>query len=659
MPRASSAARLSVSQPPAPDPVDRQPESEPLPIDISTEQPEILEEGTVTIIGRRRLLVGSALGEGAYAKVFSARILCEAAGGVDNEAAIKEMLCGQGPGILPDASLHRASFEVLSMQQLEAYFEKNSSPENGPSAKMHAPHVLDYQFWHLGSSETGNGDGAYLCRIVMTRLPGQALMSWLDEWDASPVPAAIPASQTSARAAAHEVLQYCDSFLRATLAARELLAQVGPTVATFNSNIAYHRDVNARNLLVHVHSAGAGGSDVVCNDRAPNAQLLEFSLVDFGKSTDRVAWHAGGGPGSWEKENPTGDARYWGPASWMRFLNGTERLLREPALAQCYSQRLDFFALAFCALEALGTLHRREYPANACHMQGHSSSWEAGLAVLAQRMKNSWDDYWTVAVESFDRLSDYSALVCRNDPQGARDVWDDLQSFGIPQSLLQRLRSLREDMSRVSEYCLSYRGTDHSATYLEVGYTVEALREMVDENSTMAWPDIALRVCPPRRGRMDAEPEPPFIAPSGRSTPPMPAQTPVREILRGSDGIQTSGSDGFSVAAAAMAAASTTSSSAAMGRAAGYPDDLQILDSCDSTKELLQRPPPLPLDVNDPISEATTTTDRDLEALRILRQVESEVRSLKHWYTEAIEAMRASASVVENGAATKAAQRPR
>ena len=26
--------------------------------------------------------------------------------------------------------------------------------------------------------------------------------------------------------------------------------------------------------------------------------------------------------GSWAVENPTGDARYWGPASWLRFLHG-------------------------------------------------------------------------------------------------------------------------------------------------------------------------------------------------------------------------------------------------------------------------------------------------------------------------------------------------
>jgi hypothetical protein len=32
--------------------------------------------------------------------------------------------------------------------------------------------------------------------------------------------------------------------------------------------------------------------------------------------------------------------------------------------------------------------------------------------------------------------------------------------------------------------------------------------------------------------------------------------------------------------------------------------------------------------------------EREHEALRILRQVESEVRTLKRWYTEAIEAMR-------------------
>ena len=56
--------------------------------------------------------------------------------------------------------------------------------------------------------------------------------------------------------------------------------------------------------------------------------------------------------GSWSSENPTGDARYWGPASWVRFLHGPD--VMEGGLRRQYSHGLDGFALAICSLEAMG-----------------------------------------------------------------------------------------------------------------------------------------------------------------------------------------------------------------------------------------------------------------------------------------------------------------
>merc|ERR1712232_1163762 len=43
--------------------------------------------------------------------------------------------------------------------------------------------------------------------------------------------------------------------------------------------------------------------------------------------------------------------------------------------------------------------------------------------------------------------------------------------------------------------------------------------------------------------------------------------------------------------------------------------------------------------------QVSDAESRNMEALRILRQVETEVRTLKRWYTEAIDTMRAGATI--------------
>lgn len=446
--------------------------------------PRPMADGEVVTIGRRQFLVGEVIGEGAYARVWSARCASQ------EEAAIKEMRCGQGPGILPDASLQRAMFEVEVMVRLASEEVASSASTSTSPFEVCAPRVLEHQFWQLGPSTPA----AYLCRVAMTRRPGKPLGAWLDARIARKV------SYGPARGDEDEVMMYLSSFLDAACVARALLAQLGPTFEKLNSHIAIHRDVNARNLLVYSpadsdpedHSAGAAPSD---------ASLLEFSVVDFGSSTDAKAW-LGTGEGSWHMENPTGDARYWGPANWIRFLGGAQALSQEPGLLRIYSRRLDMFALAICALQVLLELHTRECPSELDLQDPHGDRNAAVHMVhMIQQVRSSWSSYWTIAVRSFDRLAEYSRLVCCGEQQRAAQLWQELSSGCIPQMLGQTLHELCDDLVALSDLCQLQRGGNGHSSWVQVGQTLAALRDMTHDDSSIDWAELCARIGPAVRRR--------------------------------------------------------------------------------------------------------------------------------------------------------------
>ncbi|CAK9063598.1 unnamed protein product [Durusdinium trenchii] len=379
---------------------------------VLPKEPLPLQEGQLVTVGQRPLRVGLAIGEGAYARVFGA--VCEETG---QEVAIKEMRCGQGAGILPDASLQRANYEVKVMRLLSEPSEEGEA--------LRVPKFLDHQFWDLAPAEPG----AFLCRVAMTRRPGQALISWLEERSVCSSPAA---STTS----------YCSDFLRAALSARELLSQLAPTFAQLNS-IAMHRDVNARNILVFCPNSALEGGHAAPKDTSS----LEFTLLDFGSSLDFHTWSATTGEGSWSVENPTGDARYWGPASWVRFLHGPHAM--SDGLQQQYSQGLDAFALGICTLEVLSKLHGSfSLPKEA----GEDPQIE--LMESINQFQKAWSRYWSFAILCFEKLAEYSQMVCFNEQQRATQLWEDtLWLCSAPPHRVRALRvaRLRECRLRIRE----------------------------------------------------------------------------------------------------------------------------------------------------------------------------------------------------------------
>eukprot|EP00930_Biecheleria_cincta_P046396 TRINITY_DN31997_c0_g1_i1.p1 TRINITY_DN31997_c0_g1~~TRINITY_DN31997_c0_g1_i1.p1 ORF type:complete len:962 (-),score=135.48 TRINITY_DN31997_c0_g1_i1:177-3035(-) len=443
--------------------------------------PQPFNEGEVTMIGRLRLRMMKAIGEGAYARVFAGRTEGYLEG---VEVAVKEMRCGQGAGILPDASLQRARFEVKVMQLMSDH----SLSQKGRREEIHVPRLLDYQFWDLAPAEPG----AFLCRVAMTRQRGQALVSWLhDRAGKLPSPQRPPAEPAS----------YSISFLHAASAAREMLVQLAPTFAKLNGSIAIHRDVNARNILVF--SPSDSDSYQLSPGSAPcDSSSLEFTLLDFGSSIDVQDWTSDGGEGSWVVENPTGDARYWGPASWLRFLHGAESLAQEEAMKRQYARRLDVFALAICSLELIAKLHTEELPKT--DILSCSQDSQADLVAGIARLQSSWANYWELAIGSFGKLADYSQLVCMGEQMQSNEVWQELLKRDIPILLRGRLHELCDDLLSLANLCRrncqrgplrSWDEATEGDAWAEIGEALEAIRDMAHEDSSLECKDLSVRLC--------------------------------------------------------------------------------------------------------------------------------------------------------------------
>merc|ERR1719420_2297111 len=93
----------------------------------------------------------------------------------------------------------------------------------------------------------------------------------------------------------------------ACLVAQIMLEQLAPTFERV-AEIAFHRDVNAHNILINVD-----------NDDVATAK---FTLIDFGLSVDARDWTTG----KWKVHDIGGDCRYWPASAWMQFIYGYKYL---------------------------------------------------------------------------------------------------------------------------------------------------------------------------------------------------------------------------------------------------------------------------------------------------------------------------------------------
>lgn len=263
-----------------------------------------------------------ALGRGSFGEVWSAEILAPR----DDEcrvAALKDVAAHDR------AALDQALFEIRLL-----------SEQHGPDVRV--PRLLAH---HVAGRRV---------RIAMTRLPGETLGKFLSR--------SQPVNQDGPSA-----------IRRGGALATLLLRQLGPTLERV-SRLAWHRDVNPRNVLL---SDDAGG----LMDSRACVRSARFWLIDFGLAVDSRTWGA-----RWATSSIGGDCRYWPASAWLMWLQGPEAVRGSPQWLRQYQGKLDSYALGVTALELLCT------PALALDARGSEDelrgSWRRLLTAHAAYMRD-------------------------------------------------------------------------------------------------------------------------------------------------------------------------------------------------------------------------------------------------------------------------------
>lgn len=278
------------------------------------------EAGLEVTVGSVKVRCTKALGRGSFGEVWAGEVL-----GSGIEVALKDILCSS------QDELDQAMFEVELLQQL-------------PGPGMALPS-------YLGHSVDLRHDRSRL-RIAMTRVPGETLDAFLVR----------PCSE----------LDGPNAIRRGCHLGTQLLKQLGVTLERIN-RLAYHRDVNARNVLVS--DAHTGGSF----DPEGSPENARFFLIDFGLAVRARTWSS-----AWQSSSIAGDCRYWPESAWRMSFHGPESVSEGPGLQLQYERKLDSYSLGLMALELLCTPALARKPGDTDDLRG---SW--------RRLLVAWTNYRT------------------------------------------------------------------------------------------------------------------------------------------------------------------------------------------------------------------------------------------------------------------------
>jgi serine/threonine protein kinase len=137
-----------------------------------------------------------------------------------------------------------------------------------------------------------------------------------------------------------------------------MLEQLVPTFDRV-SEIAFHRDVNAHNILINVD-----------NDDISTAN---FTLIDFGLAVDAREWING----KWKTHDIGGDCRYWPASAWMQFIYGYKYLEKMKSHSHHYIKMLDIYSLALNAIQLIvDTMDPNSAPAAAALGPAWARYWD-------------------------------------------------------------------------------------------------------------------------------------------------------------------------------------------------------------------------------------------------------------------------------------------
>jgi hypothetical protein len=215
------------------------------------------------------------------------------------EVALKDILCGN------QEELDQALFEVELLQKL-----------HGPGTALPG---------YLAHSVESRPNERSRVRIAMTRVPGETLDTFL------------------ARPQAAD-LDGPNAIRRGCHLGTQLLKQLGVALESVG-RVAYHRDVNARNVLVS--DCLTGGKFDPEQGVPDNAR---FFLIDFGLAVRARTWSA-----AWQTSSIAGDCRYWPESAWRMSFHGPDAVCEKPGLQLQYERKLDSYSLGLMALEILCT----------------------------------------------------------------------------------------------------------------------------------------------------------------------------------------------------------------------------------------------------------------------------------------------------------------
>lgn len=432
------------------------PKSTPLQTPVVSKPPTDMElrPGCSVYIDGWRFQIVSPLGMGSYGMVWS--------GTSDDgrEVAIKEILCRS------HADLVNAQFESNLLYKLchtsakQGYLQLRASHGRVPTL---AENGTDPRIPALAAQETQAlvPEREWRVRLAMSKIPGTPLVLMLEKYRLERSAGVIDGSSTTVESVLMRLAKPCRF-------ARDLVAQLGPSLDRIAS-IAYHRDINPRNILVETHEG-----------RPPF-----YGLVDFGMAVDSVKWRSDS-LGVWQNLEVGGDCRYWPVSAWTMFLHGPEKLGPNSPLRQEYHTQLDVHALGITALQVLIEMSAL-VPEAACSVGSESAASGSEIPATWRALQSAWNQYWEDAADFWSCLID--CFTNRGD-------WNALKiachSHGVLDIITKDLVELRSALAEVAAACQPYTANGEAAAVAaELRVLALALREMISAGAGDSMPTFA------------------------------------------------------------------------------------------------------------------------------------------------------------------------
>lgn len=385
-------------------------------VEPQAEECSELKVGAAVKIDSQGFEIVSPLGMGSYGMVWNAA----RAGAGGDEVAIKEILCHSQPELV------NAQYEG---DLLLALGNGERSDPRIPALAAQETEMIADQEWRV--------------RLAMARIPGEPLMLLLEQ---------SRIQQAQRGAVGPDQLQATMGLIsESRMLAYELVIQLAPTLERISA-LAYHRDINPRNILIDSALSGPP----------------QYGLVDFGMAVDAEGWSQEE-DGAWKTLEVGGDCRYWPVSAWVMFLHGPRALPVGSYLSAEYRTLLDLHALGITALQVLIE--------TAPQLEDNSVGFLEKFNVLKSVWAKYWEDatdFWSCLIDCFSNGGDWDRLK-----QACID-------HGVKGVVSQDLSKLRSALAVASSAC-------EGASAGDLRGVLDAIRIMIsagDGDSAPTWHDV-------------------------------------------------------------------------------------------------------------------------------------------------------------------------